>query len=371
MTADQSAAPPPGARADRAPPRHGGRRRPAVRWIVHGVLFVALGVGLYGLLPRLGGLAHEAAGLRHARPAFLAAAIVAQAVSLGCYAQLYRQVLAALGARVRFRLAADVILATFFVSHLTPFGSATGTLVNASALETEGIAAATTGEAIALTSLTSTIALIVLFGTGLAATAGRHVSHQYLVIAGLAVLLVVVVLAAVLTVGAHPAVAAQAGRWAATVARKVRPGIDPEKVAGTSRRLASLARSALTGRAFLASFGFAAGDLLFDLLSLDLAFLALRYQPGFGPLAVAYAAANIASAIPLTPGGLGVIEVTLVAITVGFGAPRATAVLAVLGYRIVNFWLPLPPGAVAYIRLRLRPGAGGKRKSKGKPAVHQ
>jgi hypothetical protein len=369
MTAHQSAANPPEERADR-PPLHRGRRRPAGRRIVHGVLFVALVAGVFGLLPRLGGLTHDAAGLRHARPAFLAAAIVAQAVSLGCYAQLYRRVLAALGARVRFRLAADVTLATFFVSHLTPFGSATGTLVNVSTLETEGIAAATTGEAIALTSLTSAIALIVLFGTGLAATAGL-VSHQYLVIAGIALFLVVVALAAVLAVGAHPAVAEKAGRWAASVARHVRPGIDPEKAAETSRRLASLARSALTGRAFLASFGFAAGDLLFDLLSLDLVFLALRYQPAFGPLAVAYAAANIASAIPVTPGGLGVIEVTLVAITVGFGAPRATAVLAVLGYRIVNYWLPLLPGAIAYLRLRLRPGDDGKRKGKGKPAAPQ
>ena len=98
-------------------------------------------------------------------------------------------------------------------------------------------------------------------------------------------------------------------------------------------------------------------------------FLALRYQPGFGPLAVAYAAANIASAIPVTPGGLGVIEVTLVAITASFGAPRATAVLAVLGYRIANYWLPLLPGAIAYLRLRLRPGADGTRKGKGKPAA--
>jgi uncharacterized protein (TIRG00374 family) len=369
MTA-QSAGPPPEARADGAPP-HRGRRRPAVRWIVHGVLFVALAAGVFALLPRLGGLRHDAAGLRHARPAFLATAIVAQALSLGCYAQLYRRVLAALGAQVRFRLAADVTLATFFVSHLTPFGSATGTLVNASTLESEGIAAATTGEAIALTSLTSTIALIVLFGTGLAATAGRHVSHQYLVIAGIALLLVVAALAAVLAVGAHPAVAGRAGRWAASLARHVRPGIDPEKAAKTSRRLAWLARSALTGKAFLASFGFASGDLIFDLLSLDLVFLALRYQPGFGPLAVAYAAANIASAIPVTPGGLGVIEVTLVAITVGFGAPRATAVLAVLGYRIANYWLPLLPGAIAYLRLRLRPGADSQRQGKGKPAVPQ
>jgi hypothetical protein len=110
MTARQSAGTPPDAAANRAPPRQRRRRRPAVRWIVY----------------------------------------VAQAVSLGSYAQLYRRVLAALGARIRFRLAADAILATFFVSHLTPFGSATGTLVNASALEADGIAAATTGEAIAL-----------------------------------------------------------------------------------------------------------------------------------------------------------------------------------------------------------------------------
>jgi uncharacterized protein (TIRG00374 family) len=329
-----------------------------VRWIVHGVLFVALAAGIFGVLPRLGGLTRDAAGLRHARPGFLVAAVVAQAASLGCYALLYRQVLAALGARVRFRLAADVTLASFFVSHLTPFGSATGTVVNVSTLEAEGVDAATTGEAIGLTSLVSTVALIALFGIGFVATAGRHVSHPYLTIAGVALVLVVAVLDAVLGVGAHPGIAGRAGRWAASVARHVRPGIDPDKVAETTSRLASLARSALTGRAFLTSSAFASADLLFDLLSLDLVFLALRYQPGFGPLAVAYAAANIASAIPVTPGGLGVVEVTMVAITVGFGAPRPTAVLAVLGYRIVSYWLPLIPGAVAYLRLRLHRGAG-------------
>jgi len=303
------------------------------------------------LLPRLDGQTRDAAGLRNARPAFLVAAITAQAASLGCYTQLYRRILSSLGARLRYRVAADVVLATFLVSHLTPLGSAAGTVVNVSTLEAEGIPAATTSEAIALTSLTSSAALIVLFGAGFVTTAGRHVSQGYLMIAGIALGLVVAVLAAVLWVGAHPTAAGRAGRWAGTIARRFRPGIDPGKVAHASSKLA---RAALTGRAFLASFGFAAGDLLLDLFSLDLVFLAVRYQPGFGPLAVAYAAANIASAIPVTPGGLGVIEVTLVAITVGFGAPKATAVLAVLGYRIVNYWLPLIPGAVAYVPLRLR-----------------
>src|SRR6476646_107949 len=121
----------------RASPQRRGRRRPTRRWIVHGILFVALAVGVFALLPRLGGLTRDAAALRHGRPAFMVAAVVAQAVSLGCYAELYRHVLGALGATVRFRLAADVTLASFLVSHLTPLGSATGTLVNVSTLEEE------------------------------------------------------------------------------------------------------------------------------------------------------------------------------------------------------------------------------------------
>jgi uncharacterized protein (TIRG00374 family) len=331
-----------------------------MRWIVHGVLFVALAVGVFAVLPRIGGLAHDAARLRHARPGFVVAAILAQAVSLGCYALLYRRVLASLGARVPVPLAVRVTLASFLVSHLTPFGSATGTLVNVNTLEAQGITAATTGEGIALTSLVSSAALVALFGAGLVATAGRHLSQTYITIAGVALVLVVCVAGVALLVGAHPAIAERAAGRAARMARHFRHGIDPDQVARSSGQLVTRARSALTGRAFLESFAFAGADLLFDLLSLDLMFLALRYQPGFGPLAVAYAAANIASAIPLTPGGLGVTEVTLVAITVGFGAPRATAVLAVLGYRLVNYWLPLLPGAVAYLHLRFRPNAAPK-----------
>src|SRR6266567_5455912 len=142
-----------------APPQQKGRRRPAMRWILHVAMLVALAVGVFGLLPRLGGLAHEASGLRHARPAFVAAAVLAQAVSLGCYALLYRRVLASLGARVPFLLAARVTLASFLVSHLTPFGSAAGTVVNVSTLEADGVAAATTSEGIGLTSLVSSAAL--------------------------------------------------------------------------------------------------------------------------------------------------------------------------------------------------------------------
>jgi hypothetical protein len=105
------------------------------------MLFAALAVSVFGLLPRLGGLAHDAAALWYARAAFVAAAVLAQAASLAWYALVYRRVLASLGAWARVR---------------------------------HGVPAATTIEAIGQTSLVSALALLVLFGAGFAMTAGRQ-----------------------------------------------------------------------------------------------------------------------------------------------------------------------------------------------------
>jgi hypothetical protein len=43
----------------------------------------------------------------------------------------------------------------------------------------------------------------------------------------------------------------------------------------------------------------------------------------------------------------------LVPSLVGFGATRGAAIVAVIGYRLVNFWLPIPVGAGAYLSLRV------------------
>jgi hypothetical protein len=62
--------------------------------------------------------------------------------------------------------------------------------------------------------------------------------------------------------------------------------------------------------------------------------------------------------IPLTPGGLGFVEVGLAA-TLGLaGVGAAEATTAVLAYRLVSFWLPIPAGAAAGALFRRR--FGGK-----------
>ncbi len=66
---------------------------------------------------------------------------------------------------------------------------------------------------------------------------------------------------------------------------------------------------------------------------------------------MAYGLANILAAIPITPGGLGVVEFVLVSMITGFGPTAGQALSAVLAYRAVNFWLPIPFGGLAYASL--------------------
>ena len=59
----------------------------------------------------------------------------------------------------------------------------------------------------------------------------------------------------------------------------------------------------------------------------------------------AFALVRLASALPITPGGLGVVELGLAAALVLAGGDRAQVVAAVLVFRALTFLLPIPIGA--------------------------
>src|SRR5215207_7825814 len=91
---------------------------------------------------------------------------------------------------------------------------------------------------------------------------------------------------------------------------------------------------------------------LLDAASLWVFVTAYGYELGLDGLIVSFGLANVVAALPLTPGGLGLVDGVLVPSIVGFGAPRGIAVLGVVSYRLVNFWLPIPVAALAYLSLR-------------------
>jgi hypothetical protein len=68
----------------------------------------------------------------------------------------------------------------------------------------------------------------------------------------------------------------------------------------------------------------------------------------------------VAGVLPVTPAGLGVIDSVAPLLLVSFGVTRSVATLGVLGWRLVNFWLPIPAGAAAYVSLKVPRGAGLK-----------
>jgi uncharacterized protein (TIRG00374 family) len=59
-----------------------------------------------------------------------------------------------------------------------------------------------------------------------------------------------------------------------------------------------------------------------------------------------------ANLLPFFPGGVGSVDAGMIAAFLAFGLPSSTVFVAVLTYRVIAFWLPIPPGVVAYFQLR-------------------
>ena len=99
--------------------------------------------------------------------------------------------------------------------------------------------------------------------------------------------------------------------------------------------------------------GWATANWLLDAASLWVFVAAFGHVISPVDLLTAYGLANILAAVPITPGGLGVVEFVLVSLLAGFGLTDGQALSAVLAYRAVNFWLPIPFGGLAYASLEL------------------
>jgi uncharacterized protein (TIRG00374 family) len=110
------------------------------------------------------------------------------------------------------------------------------------------------------------------------------------------------------------------------------------------------------GGAWVQAVALAAGRWIFDFLSLYAALLAVGARPPLYVALVAYSVAQLLGQLPLTPGGLGVVEAGLTGTLALAGVAAAPAALATLAYRLVSYWLSLPVGLMAWIWHRRRYG---------------
>jgi len=131
------------------------------------------------------------------------------------------------------------------------------------------------------------------------------------------------------------------------------------RIKGWLRRAAALPRSLQYGlRAAMAMLRRRDPSLLgaiagwaFDIGALWASFHAFGRAPPAAVLVMGYYVGTLANTLPL-PGGIGGVEGGMIGSFLAFGVNGSLAVLAVLAYRTISYWLPTVPGAIAYVRLR-------------------
>ncbi|MEY4633322.1 MAG: hypothetical protein RLZ18_694 [Actinomycetota bacterium] len=101
--------------------------------------------------------------------------------------------------------------------------------------------------------------------------------------------------------------------------------------------------------------GWATANWALDAVSLWVFLRAFGGDIGIDGLVVAFGLANVFSVVPITPGGLGLVEGIYIPMLVGFGLTKPTATVGVLSYRVAQYWMPIVVGWACYLSLRVGP----------------
>lgn len=95
----------------------------------------------------------------------------------------------------------------------------------------------------------------------------------------------------------------------------------------------------------------AVGYLWFDIAVLWVCFKALGHTPPIGSLVLAYQIGYLSNLIPI-PGGIGVLDGSLVGMFVLYGVNDTVATSATIVYHAISLWVPAAWGTIAFLLLQ-------------------
>jgi len=279
-----------------------------------------------------------------------------EAGALAAYGRLTQSVLPKDGPS--FSRVLQIDLSTLAVSHVIPGGTAGGTGLGYRLLTSSGVSGPDTAFALATQGIGSAVVLNAMLWVALVISIPLHgFNSAYVTVAVVGAVLLADLATLVLSLTRGEAHATRALR---AVARRV-PWVTEEQMENLVQRLATRLRTLVSDRQLLKNaVSWAAANWLLDAASLWAVVAAYGHYSRPIDLFVAYGVANVLAAVPLTPGGLGIVEAVAATSLIGFGVPAGIAWLGVISWRLFNFWLPIPVGAGAYLSLRVRRGAGLK-----------
>jgi putative heme transporter len=324
------------------------------RLLQTGVVVVVLLVSIYFLFPKLVGLGDSLDKLGEADPVWIGIAVVCSIASYATYIALFKAVVGGDVLRLTWGETYQINMAGVAAALLFSAGGAGGVALTYWALKKAGMGGRDVARRmIAFVSLHYAFypfALIVfglLLRTGV--LHGENSVELTIIPAGVAGLLLVIGVLVTLIPGdvearlmpyAHGDHTRSFVEWASRV---------PETAGEGFRFALSLFTHPRKGG--LAVLG-AAGFWAFNIGVLWASFHALGIHVPLAVVVQGYFLGMVANLFPLAPAGVGAVDAGMIGAFVLFGLPEETVFPAILIFRLISFWMPIPPGVVAFFQLR-------------------
>jgi uncharacterized protein (TIRG00374 family) len=322
------------------------------RRLVFGALFVIAAVlGLYLLLPKLAGFNQTWGQLKRGDPFWLALGAALELLSVAGYAALFGTVFGRGMPRIDWRASIEIPLAGIAAIRLLAAAGAGGVAITVWALRRAGMPA----RVIACRMVAS---YVIQYSIYLGALIVSGLGLWFGLLSGPAPFALTVI-PALLSAGGVALVASMAfvpndferrltvlARHSGRIGRiAARSATAPATVGAGVRTALGLIRERRVGLlGAVAYWGF-------DIAVLGLSFRAFGAGLPVAVLVMGYFLGTLGSLLPL-PGGIGGVEGGMIGAFAAFGVPGGRAVVGVLAYRAISFWLPTLPGIAGYIALR-------------------
>jgi uncharacterized protein (TIRG00374 family) len=316
-------------------------------------MVVILGLLIHFLLPRLGTIQDSFATMRTMKPWFIGMAIGFEVLSYVANGALLQSVLAMVGQKMALRRTVAIEI-----------GAATVSLVAAGAVgfgaaiykwtKNRGVSADAAMLASWLPSVFDATSLVIFAFIGAVNLLFFHqLSHTTgVALAVVITVLSLVILSVILLLARNDwleALAQRVGR----LLKRIRPSLNETVLLDIVKR-AEATWDTIKSGGWVRPAACSLMVLIFDLLCLRYSFLAAGESLKISLLLAGYGVPILLGRASFLPGGIAVIEVAMAALYGGLGVPASTAVVAVLTYRLISFWLPTAVGIPIAITLQSR-----------------
>ncbi|MFL5540344.1 MAG: flippase-like domain-containing protein [Longimicrobiaceae bacterium] len=316
------------------------RRAGPTKWVRWIVVLALLGLAVHLIIPQLGDVKEQARVLRTLRPWAVGLAILSEILSYVALGFMMRRIVGLTGQVLTLHRAFGVTLASGSVGlvagGLAGIGGSSFRWLRDAGIRAEGALLAgwlptlLNASSIAVFALLGMVQLVLV----------QQLSRGLWIAFSLSLGLLTVVATTLFWASGHREKAKKIlCRWQERWARLRKKEADPDRLMATVDRLFD-AFHVLKTRGWKAPAAAAALGVLFDMGAMYWLFVAAGQHLTPGKVLAGYALPLLLGKVAVIPGGIGVVEGTMILLYRGFGVSTATAGSLVLAYRVIAFWMP-------------------------------